>query len=120
MSKIKILVIPSDTHGVGKFRGFGPYTHLQENYPDDFHIDIKFDIEKGNEIFENYDIIVAHSFLHKGDDIESEINTINLLKNKGKIVIIDIDDYWTPGKDHPMYLQIIHDKLNLKKIELLK
>ena len=42
MSKIRILAIPSDQYGVGKFRVMGPYTHLQENYGDDFHIDIKY------------------------------------------------------------------------------
>lgn len=121
MSKINILVIPSDAYGVGKFRGFGPYTHLQENYGEDFHIDIKFDVENNDSELEKYDIIVAHSFIHKkNSNIDSEIRRINWLKNKGKIVIIDIDDYWTPSKDHPMYLQIINQKMNIRKIQLLK
>ena len=40
--KIKVLVVPSDTTGVGRFRSITPHTHLQTLYGDDFHIDIEF------------------------------------------------------------------------------
>ena len=40
MSKIKVLVLPSDRTGVSKFRSVEPHMKLQELYNDDFHVDI--------------------------------------------------------------------------------
>ena len=34
--KIKVLVIPSDGTGVGRFRSITPHTHLQSKYGDDW------------------------------------------------------------------------------------
>ena len=42
MSKIRILAIPSDKHGVGKFRIMDPYKFIAENYTDDIHVDISY------------------------------------------------------------------------------
>ena len=58
MSKIKILVIPSDTHGVGKFRMLDPYKFIGDNYIDDVHVDITFDAENRDEYFLNYNVVV--------------------------------------------------------------
>ena len=43
MSKIKVLVVPSDRTGVGKFRSVDPHIFLQNLYPDEFHVDIIYD-----------------------------------------------------------------------------
>jgi hypothetical protein len=40
MSKIKVLVLPSDRTGVSKFRSVEPHMKLQELYNDKFHVDI--------------------------------------------------------------------------------
>ena len=40
MSKIRVLVLPSDRTGVGKFRSVEPHIFLQNQNPDDFHVDI--------------------------------------------------------------------------------
>ena len=48
MSKIKVLVLPSDRTGVGKFRSVDPHIFLQNLYPDDFHVDIVFDLDINN------------------------------------------------------------------------
>ena len=64
MSKIKILVIPSDTHGVGKFRMLDPYKFIGDNYIDDVHVDITFDAENRDEYFLNYNVVVFHTFIH--------------------------------------------------------
>jgi hypothetical protein len=40
MSKIKVLVLPSDRTGVGKFRSVDPHIFLQNQFGDDFHVDI--------------------------------------------------------------------------------
>ena len=134
MSKIKILVIPPDVHGVGKFRMNSPYTFIQDNYGDDFHIDIKFEIQNKDEEFDGYDIVVFHSFIHKKVELPLNItpeekrdkafienlNRINWLKNKGVIVIIDSDDLWEPDPKIPSYFTIMKDGINKKKIEFIK
>ena len=43
MSKIKVLVVPSDRTGVGKFRSVDPHVFLQNLYGDDFHVDIDYE-----------------------------------------------------------------------------
>lgn len=120
MSKIRILAIPPDTHGVGKYRIVSPYTFLQENYPDDFHIDITTNVEDDDEIFKNYDIIVMHSFIHNKVSPERNLKRIEWLKQKGKIVIIDFDDYWEPDMRHPMFLQAKTSGTVSAKINLIR
>jgi glycosyltransferase involved in cell wall biosynthesis len=120
MSKIRILAIPSDQYGVGKFRIMGPYTHLQENYGDDFHIDIKYNVEDNDSEFDNYDVVVLHSFIHNKVPFEKNIERIDWLKKKGVIVVCDIDDYWEPDHRHPMHRQIIKSETHKKKVQLLR
>ncbi len=120
MSKIRILAIPSDQYGVGKFRIMGPYTHLQENYGDDFHIDIKYNVEDNDSEFDNYDVVVLHSFIHNKVPFEKNIERIDWLKKKGVTVVCDIDDYWEPDHRHPMHRQIIKSETHKKKVQLLR
>ena len=40
--KIKMLVIPSDKTGVGKFRSVDPHVYIAEHYNDDFDVDIMY------------------------------------------------------------------------------
>jgi len=120
MSKIRILAIPPDTHGVGKFRIINPYTYLQEKYPDDFYVDIKSDIENKDEEFDNYDIIVLHTFIHNKVSPEENMRRIKWLKEKGKIVIVDFDDYWEPDMRHPMHLQAKLSGVVKNKVEQIR
>ena len=56
--KIKILVVPSDTTGVGRFRSINPHVFLQDNYPNDFHVDIEFNPDLSDlNYFKQYQII---------------------------------------------------------------
>ena len=58
MSKIKVLVLPSDRTGVGKFRSIDPHTFLQNLYPDDFHVDINYEPPMTDDNFwKGYQII---------------------------------------------------------------
>lgn len=120
MAKIRILAIPSDSHGVGKFRIINPYSHLQEKYPDEFHIDIKFDVADKDEEFDNYDIVVAHSVIHKDSPFERNIQRVHWLKKRGIVIIIDTDDHWSPDFRHPMYQYIMQEEIHKKKITLLQ
>ena len=40
--KIKVLVLPSDASGVGKYRSVDPHVMLQNLYPEDFEVNIDF------------------------------------------------------------------------------
>ena len=119
MSKIKILAIPSDKHGVGKFRMMDPYKFIGENYADEVHVDITYNAEDKDEYFLNYDIVVFHSFIHQTTH-DSNINRINWLKSKGIKVIMDIDDLWFVDQRHPMYYQIKNSGIAEMKTTMLK
>jgi len=119
MSKIRILAIPPDTHGVGKYRILDPFKFIGDNYSQEFHVDIIFDVENNDDVFKNYDVVVFHSFIHKTKH-EDNINRIKYLKTQGIKVIMDIDDFWSPDQKHPMYKQIRESGLPTKKVEMMK
>ena len=119
MSKIRVLAIPSDNHGVGKFRVIDPYKFIGNNYSDEIHTDIIFDVENNDDFFKNYDVVIFHSFIHKTSH-EDNLNRVKWLKNQGIKVIMDIDDFWMVDQRHPMYEQIKANKIGEKKVELLR
>ena len=59
--KIKVLVLPSDKTGVGKFRSVDPHIMLQNMYPNDFHVDIDYE-PRINDInyWKQYQIVHIH------------------------------------------------------------
>lgn len=119
MSKIRILAIPSDSHGVGKFRILDPYTFIGDNHSDDIHVDIVFDVPNQDNYFTNYDIVVFHSFIHKSSH-EENVRRIKWLKTNGIIVIMDTDDFWRVDQRHPNYETFKSSGLSQKRYELLK
>jgi len=113
MSKIKVLVIPSDRTGVGKFRSVDPHIFLQKLYPNDFHVDIIYDVPMTDMNFwKEYQIVAFHRSINP--DFESSYSLIQKLNEMGIITIDDIDDYWLPTKDHPIYDVIKFNKINEK------
>lgn len=100
--KIKMLVVPSDTTGVFKFREGDPHIYIQEHYGDEFDIDIiymkDFPIDNLAEFFGQYDLIQFHKLLDK------DCRVINLIKFLDIPVIMDIDDHFKVGPDHPMHI----------------
>lgn len=119
MSKIKVLVIPSDQHGVGKFRMLDPYKFIGDNYLDDFHIDLVFDVPNSDEVFQGYDVVIFHSFIHKTNH-QDNIGRIKWLKSKGVKIIMDIDDLWFVDQRHPMYYHLHQSKIGEMKIEMMR
>ena len=119
MSKIRILAIPPDSHGVGKYRILDPFKYIGDNHSDEFHVDISLNPENDDNFFRNYDIVVFHSFIHQTTH-EDNIERIKFLKSEGIKVIMDIDDFWSPDQRHPMYHQIKKSELPRKKIEMMK
>jgi glycosyltransferase involved in cell wall biosynthesis len=111
--KINVLVLPSDTTGVGKFRSVDPHVFLQNLYPDDFHVDIDYQPQINNiEYWKKYQIIHAHRTI--GQDYDMSPQLINWLKSMGIIVIVDLDDYWLPTKEHPIHSIIVQNKIDEK------
>lgn len=119
MSKIRILAIPSDKHGVGKFRMMDPYQFIGDNHSDDIHVDISYNADNNDEYFLNYNIVVFHTFIHQTNH-EQNIGRIKWLQSKGIKVIMDIDDLWFVDQRHPMYYQVKNSKIGEMKIDMLK
>jgi glycosyltransferase involved in cell wall biosynthesis len=119
MSKIKVLAIPSDKHGVGKYRILDPYTYIGENFSDEIHIDILFEVEDTDSFFMKYDVVIFHSFVVNKSH-EDNVKRIKWLKNQGIKTIMDIDDYWYVDARHPMYQQLKQNRVGERKSELLK
>jgi len=117
--KIKVLVLPSDRTGVGKFRSLDPHVMLQNLYPDDFHVDIDYE-PRINDInyWKQYQIVHAHRSIGQNYDIVPQL--IKQLKSLGIVVVVDIDDYWLPTKEHPIHQLIINHKLNEKIVANLR
>jgi glycosyltransferase involved in cell wall biosynthesis len=119
MSKIKVLVVPSDRTGVGKFRSVDPHVFLQNLYGDDFHVDIDYEPSYDDMSFwSQYQIVAFHRSI--GPDFERAHELIQKLNSLGVITIADIDDYWMPGKEHPIHDIIKFNKINEKIVANLK
>jgi len=118
MSKINVLVLPSDKSGVGKFRSVDPHIKLQNLYPNDFHVDIDYE-PKINDInyWKKYQIVHFHRSFGNIDQCPQIIKN---LQSIGIICIADLDDYWMPTKEHPIYQLIVGNKMNQKILENLK
>jgi glycosyltransferase involved in cell wall biosynthesis len=106
MSKIKMLVIPSDRTGVGKFRSVDPHQYIAEHYSDEFDVDIVYSMPNGDleSFLKQYDLIHIHKQLDKNCQI------MNMIKFLGIPVIIDLDDNFKLGEDHPMSLTAKKEK----------
>ena len=101
MSKIKILVVPSDRTGVGSFRSIDPHVALEKYFPEDFKVDINYDPWKNRDSYwQDFDILHFHRGM--GD----WANCLRLLKDCKKwgiTTIMDIDDYWSPGREQLIF-----------------
>ena len=114
--KIKMLVIPSDTTGVGKFRSVDPHVYIAEHYGDEFDVDVVYNMPNGDlEAFlKQYDLIHIHKQLDK------QCKIIDMIKFLGIPVILDIDDHFKLGNDHPMSITAKKERWHEPIIEHLK
>jgi glycosyltransferase involved in cell wall biosynthesis len=119
MSKIKILCLPSDRTGVGKFRSVDPHVMLQNNHGEDFHVDIDYD-PKVNDLnyWKQYDIVHFHRSI--GQDYDQAPIIIKRLNDMGIVTIMDLDDYWLPTKEHPVHQLVLQNKLHEKILANMK
>lgn len=119
MEKINVLTIASDTSGVSKFRTVDPHVKLQNMYPDEFHVDIEYSVDTTNIGFwKKYQIVHFHRNI--GNDYDYCPQFIKYLQSIGIVVIMDIDDYWLPTKEHPIQQIILQNKIHEKIIANIK
>lgn len=117
--KINVLVVPSDTFGVGHYRSVSPHTHLDRLYGNDFNVEIKYNVDYSNlEFFDKYDII----HIHKGlcQDMDTFWAFLDYCKKQNITTIMDIDDNWDVGPQHPLYATNKNMKVAEKLINNLK
>lgn len=119
MSKIKILVAPGDKAGSGKFRCVDPHVNLQNNFSDDFFVDIDYSIDfSDSNYLKKFDVIFIHRIpQHRHNEA---INIIKNLKKIGLKVIIDTDDHWNLDPSHGLYHTIKKEKIPMILVECLK
>ena len=119
MRKIKVLVLPSDKTGVGKFRSIDPHVCLQNDYPNEFHVDIDYE-PKVNDLnyWKQYDIVHFHRTI--GHEYENSVNIIQRLNLLGIVTIMDLDDYWLPTPEHPVHMLVVQNNIHKKIMANLK
>ncbi len=116
--KIKILLVPSDIAGVGHYRNIWPGQEINKKFSDTFSVDIDHSPNFNDiEYFKQYNIIHFHRQLGHFD---KQQQLITALKANNIIVVMDLDDYWLPPKEHPMYGAAVNEKLPEKIIATFK
>jgi len=119
MSKINVLVVPSDRFGVGKFRSIEPHIFLQNKFSEDFHVEIDLNPPLDDlNFFKKFQIVVYHRSITT--DFEKSFELVEKLKSLGIVTVCDMDDYWNPTKDHPIYDVIMYNKINEKIVQSIK
>lgn len=111
-------MIPSDVQGVGHFRNIWPAQAIEKYYKEEFDVDIN-PIPDFSDIewLKQYDIVHFHR--HLGPHENADIIFQNLKEANVKLVM-DIDDYWTPSVNHPLYEIIKKEGLSKKITDILK
>lgn len=115
--KIKILFAPSDGAGVGHFRSIWPAQKISEMFDSEVEVEINHDFVNDINYYKQFDIVHFHRQLGPYENLE---NFAKELRAHGTILLMDIDDYWTPEKSHPMYHAAIKEKLAEKIISAFK
>jgi glycosyltransferase involved in cell wall biosynthesis len=119
MSKIKILVAPGDRAGSGKYRCVDPHVNLQNNFSNEYFVDINYNIDFNDfNYLKKYDIIFIHRIpQHRHREA---VDIIKNIKKLGIKVIIDTDDYWELDPSHGLYHVSKREKLASILIECMK
>lgn len=100
-NRIKVLVVPSDRQGVGHFRSIWMAQQLRKSHNQELHvkIDVTPDFTNINYL-SSFDIIHFHRQL---GPFENSAKLFAELQSKGTVLVMDIDDFWSPPPTHPLY-----------------
>ena len=117
--KINVLVIPSDKFGCGLYRSVSPHTYLDKLYGSEFNVEIEYQPDYNNlESFNKYDIIHIHKGLYQ--HMEPFWRFLDYCKENNITTVMDIDDNWEVGPQHPLYLTNKQGHVAEKIIENVK
>jgi glycosyltransferase involved in cell wall biosynthesis len=117
-NKTRILLIPSDLMGVGHFRSIWPAQSMQNNFANEIEVEIGIDIDINNiDYLSQFDIIHFH---RQFGDYAKFPEISKKLREKGIIMIMDLDDYWEPPTTHPLYEIVKKEGLSAKILNNLK
>jgi len=116
--KIRVLMVPSDSHGVGHWRNIWPAQSLEKHYGEEFEIEINLGPNVENLAYlKQFDIIHFHRAL---GPVETQDAVFAELRAAGVVLIMDIDDYWAPATTHPLYEVAKTEKLTEKILSTMK
>jgi glycosyltransferase involved in cell wall biosynthesis len=119
MSKIKILVVPNDRGGCGKFRCVDPHVNLQNNFPQEIHVDIDYSPNfEDLDLIKKYDLFFFHRIPLRKQS--TAIETIKKIQSHGGKVIIDNDDYWHLDPSHGEYHISVKNNTAKTLLEIFK
>lgn len=117
--RINILVVPSDTFGVGLYRSLSPHHYLQTDYESLFNVQLNYaPVWENLEYFKDFDIIHIHKGIYP--NMEAFWKFLDWCKENKITTIMDIDDNWDVGPQHPMYSSVKLNKIPEKIIENLR
>ena len=117
--KYNVLVVPSDKFGCGLHRSLNPHIQLDKLYGDKFNVEINYSPNWADlASFDKYDIIHIHKGLY--NDMETFWKFLDYCKEHKITTIMDIDDNWDVGPQHPLYLTNKSMKVPEKMIENIK
>lgn len=117
--KYNVLVVPSDKFGCGLHRSLNPHIQLDKLYGDKFNVEINYSLNWADlASFDKYDIIHIHKGLY--NDMETFWKFLDYCKEHKITTIMDIDDNWDVGPQHPLYLTNKSMKVPEKMIENIK
>jgi glycosyltransferase involved in cell wall biosynthesis len=114
MSKIRLLIAPSDPFGVGHFRSIWPTQEIQKYHSDDFDVDIRLQQPITDDDLEKYDIVHFHRRINEQ---EKTVEWIKKFQDAGVVVVSDIDDYWMPFHGHPARNLVLKNKIHYYILE---
>jgi len=116
--KIKVLIVPSDSQGVGHFRSIWPAQALTTHFGEEFDVEINLSPNMDNLAYlKQFDIIHFHRHLGPFETMEKNFAE---LKAAGVTLMMDIDDFWEPPTTHPLYQIVKQEKLGEKIIKTMQ
>ena len=118
-NKIKVLVVPDDMGGCRTWRMTWPHAKLDELYGDEFEVTINDHPSwRDLDYFSSFDILNFHKGLFP--DREGFLDCLHYCRSHNIVTIMDIDDYWHLGAQHPQNTQNIALKAPKKTLENLR
>lgn len=113
VKKIRVLCVPSDNGGCGLHRSLIPHLKLNELYSEEFDVTIEYNPNwKDLEMIGTYDILHFHKGTYQ--NMEDFYLALDFCKEHNIVTVMDIDDYWDLGQNHP--LNLLYKKYNTANI----